>query len=66
MFAIPVQTGRYTADSGATGGRRYQFAPVRTGFKYFEFEFEKLKNETKVPKNTSRFIECNSVKFLPN
>jgi hypothetical protein len=30
-FAVPVQTGRYTADSGATGGRRYRFAPVRTG-----------------------------------
>jgi hypothetical protein len=65
-FAIPVQTGWYTTDFGATGGCRYQFAPVyQSGFKYFEFEFEKLKNETKIPKTTSRFIESNIVKF-PN
>jgi hypothetical protein len=37
----------------------------QSGFKYFEFEFEKLKNETKIPESTSRFIESNIVKF-PN
>jgi hypothetical protein len=37
----------------------------QSGFKYFEFEFEKLKNETKIPETTSRFIESNIVKF-PN
>jgi hypothetical protein len=31
-FAVPVQTGRYTANTGGTGGRRYRFAPVRTGW----------------------------------
>jgi hypothetical protein len=39
---------------------------VPGGFKYFEFEFETLKNETKIPKNTSRFIESNSVEFFAN
>jgi hypothetical protein len=29
-FAVPVQTGRYTANTGGTGGRRYRFAPVHT------------------------------------
>jgi hypothetical protein len=52
------------------GFRCYRWPPVpvctgayRLGFKYFEFEFKKLKNETKIPKNTSRFIESNNVKF---
>jgi hypothetical protein len=51
--------------------RWYRWLPVpvctgayRPGFKCFEFEFEKLKIETKIPKNTSRFIESNSVKFF--
>jgi hypothetical protein len=48
---------------------RWPPVPVCTGayllaFKIFEFEFEKLKNETKIPKNTCRFIESNGVKFL--
>jgi hypothetical protein len=55
------------------GVRCYRWPPgpvctgaYRSGFKYSEFEFKKLKNETKIPKNTSRFIESNSVNFFAN
>jgi hypothetical protein len=48
----------------AAGTGLHRCVPV--GFKYFEFEFKKLKNETKILKNTSRFIESNSVKFFAN
>jgi hypothetical protein len=56
-FAVSVQTGWYTADSGATGGRRYRFAPcVSVGVQIFWIWIWKLKSETKISKNTSRFI----------
>jgi hypothetical protein len=49
--------------AGFRQGSPYRCKPaVIPGFKYFDFEFKKLKNETKIPKNTSRFIESNSVR----
>ena len=38
--------------------------PVQTGLKSkFKFEFKKMENSQKIPKNTSRCDECNGVKF---
>jgi hypothetical protein len=48
----------------AAGTGLHRCVPV--GFRYFEFEFEKLSNETKIPKNTSRFIESASVNLFVN
>jgi hypothetical protein len=51
--------------AGFRQGLPYRCKPAGIpGFKYFDFEFKKLKNETKKPKNTSRFIESNSVKIF--
>jgi hypothetical protein len=60
-FAVPVQTDRYTADSGATGGRRY-----RSGSNILNLNSKNSKMKQKYLKNTSRFIESNSVKIFAN
>jgi hypothetical protein len=56
--------------SGYRGNRSYRSEPVAVPvgsqgiqFKIFKFEFQKLKN-VKKSKNTSRFIESNSVKIF--
>jgi hypothetical protein len=40
--------------------------PYQPGSNALNLNSNKLKIETKIPKNTSRFIEFNSVKFFPN
>ena len=62
--------------SGVTQGSPYRWEPVRSGSglgRYqtgpnskFKFEFKKMKNSQKIPKNTSRCDKSNGANFLKN
>jgi hypothetical protein len=59
-FTLPLVTAYRSGPVTVPAG----YQPV--GSKFLKFEFQKLKNVERIPKNTSWFIESNYVKFVAN